>query len=159
MNSLNFEAPQRGHGQGSAAAGENLPPLLCRLDPLPLECDGMARVLSTLLTRDDVPHQVAIGSLSVNGVGTIDLHWWIELSDGRVCDLRARMWLGSEDGYLMGALCQVSGTFTGPEALRGRSPCTQASSRSSLEPPRTVFLHGPNKNCNGQSDKEALADC
>lgn len=123
MNCLNFEAPASGHGQGSAAAGEDLPPLLCRLDPLPLECDGMTRVLSTLLTRDEVPHRVAIGSLSVTGVGTIDLHWWIELSDDRVCDLRARMWLGSEDGVPHG--CFVPGdrhlyrtrSVTGPQSL------------------------------------------
>lgn len=107
MTARNFEEPLSALDPSGRAFGDGLSPLLSRLDPLPLECDGMARVLSTLLTRDDVPHQLAIGSLSVNGVGTIDLHWWIELSDGRVCDLRARMWLGTEDGVPHG--CFVPG--------------------------------------------------
>ncbi|MFN9475141.1 hypothetical protein [Acidovorax sp.] len=97
MNAMNLKEQPGHHGLGGGHTGEHLPLLLSRLDPLPLECDGMTRVLSTLLARDEIPHHVVVGSLTVNGAGSIDLHWWIELLDGRVCDLRARMWLGTED--------------------------------------------------------------
>lgn len=70
---------------------------LALLDPLPLECDGLSRVLSMLLTRDGVSHRVCAGVLTVRGHGTIPVHWWITLSDGRICDLRARMWIGCGD--------------------------------------------------------------
>ncbi|WP_413460654.1 hypothetical protein [Herbaspirillum huttiense] len=53
----------------------------------------MTRCLSMLLTRLAVPHQVLIGQLTVRGAVT-PLHWWIQLADGRLIDLRARMWLG-----------------------------------------------------------------
>ncbi len=100
-----------------------------------------------------------IGFLSVNGVGTIDLHWWIELSDGRVYDLGAQMWLGTEDGAPHGCLLP-----SGPQKYEARS----VLGAQVLHPgvfailarvPWTAFLHGPNRNCNVQSDKEALADC
>ncbi|WP_306555202.1 hypothetical protein [Acidovorax sp.] len=67
------------------------------LDPLPLECDGLARALSMLLARDGIEHQVHIGALSVAGVGRIPHHWWIELEGGEICDARARMWLGADE--------------------------------------------------------------
>jgi hypothetical protein len=61
------------------------------IDP---ECDGMPRVLSTLMQRDRLEHRVFVGRLDVEDCGAIPTHWWIELPDGRICDLRARMWLG-----------------------------------------------------------------
>ena len=64
------------------------------LDALPLECDGMSRVVSALLTRDSICHLVCTGRLEIDGVGVIPRHWWIELGDGVICDWRARMWLG-----------------------------------------------------------------
>ena len=67
------------------------------LDRLPLECDGLTRVISTLLTRDGVAHQAMAGALLVPGVGDIGLHWWIDLVDGRRVDYRARMWLGGSE--------------------------------------------------------------
>ncbi len=67
---------------------------LARVNALQLECDGLTRVISTLLQRDGVDHRVFVGQLEVDGVGTIDYHWWIDLLDGTLCDLRARMWLG-----------------------------------------------------------------
>lgn len=66
------------------------------VDKLPLECDGMTRVVSALLTREDIAHQVNIGRLDVTGQGVIPLHWWISLADGLICDYRARMWLGTD---------------------------------------------------------------
>lgn len=66
------------------------------LDLLPLECDGLTRLISTLLQRDMVDHRVYIGSVDIDGVGGISYHWWIALHDGRFLDFRLRMWLGSD---------------------------------------------------------------
>jgi hypothetical protein len=62
---------------------------------LPLECDGLTRVLSYLLDRNGVAHRVMQGSVSV-GKKTFDPHFWIELLDGHVIDYRARMWFGNK---------------------------------------------------------------
>lgn len=69
---------------------------LAALDALRLECDGMTRVISSLLQRDGVAHAAMVGRLDVDQVGSIALHHWIELPDGRRIDLRARMWLGND---------------------------------------------------------------
>ncbi|WP_189691147.1 hypothetical protein [Pseudorhodoferax aquiterrae] len=69
---------------------------LSALDSLRLECDGMTRVVSALLLRDGIAHVPMCGTLSVAGVGEIPVHHWIELEDGRLIDLRARMWLGED---------------------------------------------------------------
>lgn len=65
---------------------------LAQLDHLPLECDGMTNIISTLLHREGIKHQVCIGSLTIPA-GTIPLHYWITL-DKEIIDFRARMWLG-----------------------------------------------------------------
>lgn len=64
-------------------------------DPLPLECDGLTRVLHTLLARAGISHTVFIGGVvhHPTHVGQ-DPHLWIDLDDGRRLDCRARMWLG-----------------------------------------------------------------
>lgn len=61
-----------------------------------LECDGLTRVISTLMQRDGIHHQVCVGTLTISNVGMIPIHWWIVLSDGRICDYRARMWSREE---------------------------------------------------------------
>lgn len=61
------------------------------LDGLPLECDGVTRALSLLLTREGIKHVIHIGALQVEGVGRIGLHWWIVLPGGQIYDARARM--------------------------------------------------------------------
>lgn len=67
------------------------------LDALPLECDGLTRITSALLHRENVEHSVCVGSLDIEGRPLIPMHLWIELQDGRIVDLRARMWAGKED--------------------------------------------------------------
>lgn len=67
------------------------------LDALPLECDGMARVVSILLRREGIDHQVQIGSLEIEDVGHIQLHFWIALDDHYIFDIRARIWLGDHE--------------------------------------------------------------
>jgi hypothetical protein len=76
---------------------------LAAVDSLPLECDGVSRIVSVLLARDNVAHDVCIGSLEVQGVGRIPLHHWIELPDGVLVDFRAQMWLGSDPAVPHGA--------------------------------------------------------
>ena len=76
---------------------------LAMLDPLPLECDGMTRCISTVLSHMGRPHTVHFGELAIDGVGSIPLHFWIELSCGLIIDLRARMWLG-EGGSVPGSV-------------------------------------------------------
>lgn len=66
---------------------------LTYFDDMPLECDGMTRVLSTVLAKQGVKHTVAGGLLSGGERGQIP-HYWIELPDKRIIDLRARMWMG-----------------------------------------------------------------
>lgn len=98
--------------------------LLAPVDSLPLECDGLTRVISTLFQRDGIPHGVNIGALSVAGVGTIPHHWWIALPNGQVCDYRARMWLGKTEqvphGIFAPDLCHVYSVSTtvDPSAVR-----------------------------------------
>lgn len=70
---------------------------LRRLEPLPLECDGVTRALSMLLARDGIQHEVHTGALVVTDVGCISYHWWIELAGWEICDARARMWLGTHE--------------------------------------------------------------
>ncbi len=79
------------------------------LDPLndaPLECDGMSRVISALLSINGIEHQAWQGLLldcklledhSVGPEVEIAVtHWWIKLADGSTIDYRARMWLGDD---------------------------------------------------------------
>lgn len=76
-----------------ASDHEQLQAWLAPLNELQLECDGMTRVISALLTRDSIFHLVCTGHLEVDGHGRTPGHWWIELDDGWICDWRARMWL------------------------------------------------------------------
>jgi len=68
-----------------------------------LECDGLTRVLHTVLTDANVGHLVCLGKVSYSGHlpderSLVEPHLWIELgsdSEGLlVVDYRLRMWLG-----------------------------------------------------------------
>ncbi|WP_343177139.1 hypothetical protein [Pseudomonas sp. 4810-S13] len=71
-----------------------------------VECDGMTRVVSHLLSKNGIEHIVAGGLLvdlkriDDTAVSNHELcgvsHWWIELGYSYVVDFRARMWLGPE---------------------------------------------------------------
>lgn len=65
---------------------------LNEFDKLPLECDGLTKVISYYLTSENIKHWVHTGELS--GVNGTLYHQWIELSNGRYIDYRARMWQG-----------------------------------------------------------------
>lgn len=69
--------------------------IIMRYDKLPLECDGMTRVLSYVLSELEIGHVVITGILS-GPYGSIP-HYWIQIEDGKYIDLRCRMWQGKED--------------------------------------------------------------
>lgn len=60
-----------------------------------LECDGAVRVIHHLLNKMGADHKVMAGYLETSQ-GVIPLHFWIELPDGRIIDVKSRMWLGDE---------------------------------------------------------------
>ena len=65
-------------------------------DDLPLECDGMTRVVSFALREAGIPHVAKAGELLVDGVRVVPVHFWIEC-DGSIADYRARTWAGDEE--------------------------------------------------------------
>lgn len=72
--------------------------LLTPYDACNLECDGLTRVLHTVLRCDDIEHSCFVGSLTdTRQEKHIPLHFWIELPDGRTVDYRARMWIREAD--------------------------------------------------------------
>lgn len=71
---------------------------LARAAGFPLDCVGLAQVISTLLQREGIVHEVHKGRLDVVKVGTIFDHWWVALSwqyPQAVIELRARTMLGN----------------------------------------------------------------
>lgn len=93
---------------------------LRQFDRLPLECDGLSRVISTLLHREGIDHQLMAGSLTIVGVGRIGLHWWIELPEGAVVDFRARMWLGDDEAVPHGLFERTSAMTYDGSLVRAR---------------------------------------
>ena len=74
---------------------ETVEVLVSKYINLPLECDGLTRVIHYILDRNKIKHKVFLGSISL-GDKNMDPHYWIELSDKRIVDYRARMWLGNK---------------------------------------------------------------
>lgn len=58
-----------------------------------LECDGLTRVLSYILSAEGIDHRTMMGCLQVQDREVLDFHCWIEV-DHQILDFRARMWLG-----------------------------------------------------------------
>jgi hypothetical protein len=64
-------------------------------DKCKLECDGLSRVLSYILTVNNIEHEVCVGEIIDTTTGNeFAPHFWIDLPDGKRIDYRARMWLG-----------------------------------------------------------------
>lgn len=74
----------------------NLEEVAARAAKWPLECDGTTRCLAALMVRHNQACSVACGQLDVHGLGYIAPHWWLELPDGRLFDVKARMWLDDD---------------------------------------------------------------
>lgn len=80
-------------------------------DASPTECDGMTRILHTVLTKAEVPHQCYVGRVARRGGGMvigilIPWHMWIETQQGIIVDYRLRHYLGGEAPH---------GVFTAPD--------------------------------------------
>ena len=63
-----------------------------------LECDGLTRVLHSVLVENRIPHETMVGTVRL-GKKAFDPHFWIRLPDGYVVDYRARMWLGDKASH------------------------------------------------------------
>lgn len=82
------------------ATVERLCELLDELDDANAECDGVARLVSTVLSRHGIEHQVYAGTIrrksESGGADTVmGSHHWVECGQLRI-DYRARMWLGTD---------------------------------------------------------------
>ncbi len=79
------------------SAPTDLATLLAPYDRYRLECDGLTRVLSTVLHRRGIAHICVVGKI-VDLLDTVSMwpHYWLTLDDGRIVDYRARMWLGDK---------------------------------------------------------------
>ena len=71
---------------------------LDQYDGCRLECDGLTRVLSYILTTAGIEHCVMMGEIVDTKTGQrFSPHFWITLPDRRHIDYRARMWLGEAE--------------------------------------------------------------
>ena len=83
-------------------AKTHLKALLDSYDACALECDGMTRVLHTVLSAQQILHQVVVGRIAhAPTCLAIEPHFWIKVpscngQDLRV-DYRARLWLGDRE--------------------------------------------------------------
>jgi hypothetical protein len=69
--------------------------LVEKYENLPLECDGMTRVLSYVLDENHISHKTMQGRVEVDGE-EFEPHWWIDLGNGTILDYRLRMWFGNK---------------------------------------------------------------
>jgi hypothetical protein len=61
-------------------------------EELPLDCDGMTRVITYVLTKEQISHSVFTGTIRVEGKGEFKPHFWIRLETGEIVDYRSRLW-------------------------------------------------------------------
>jgi len=67
-------------------------------DRASLECDGLTRVLHTVLEHNGINHKVMQGGVETLGE-YFEPHWWIEIGGGKVVDYRLKMWFGSKAAH------------------------------------------------------------
>ncbi|WP_346798102.1 hypothetical protein R5M92_04270 [Halomonas sp. Bachu 37] len=92
-------------------ARETLIQLTRDLDTAPVECDGMARLVTTRLTKAGIPHQVEAGRLDTPN-GPIAPHFWVRCGPW-VIDYRVRLWVGEGDGVPHGVVGQGDWQYLG----------------------------------------------
>jgi hypothetical protein len=79
----------------TSACRAKLTHLLDRYDQCRLECDGLTRVLHTVLAVQHIPHRVVVGRIAHTPTHTaMSPHFWIALEGEWRVNYRARMWLG-----------------------------------------------------------------
>lgn len=67
--------------------------LVKHLEYAPVECDGMARLVATVLTQHKVAYQGMAGTITPKGCDYTIPHFWVQVGE-LVIDYRAQMWLG-----------------------------------------------------------------
>lgn len=70
--------------------------LVGHLANAPVECDGMARLVVTVLEKHNIPYQAMLGEIVPTGLTCSIPHFWVQVGD-LIIDYRARMWLGESD--------------------------------------------------------------
>jgi hypothetical protein len=83
------------------------------LEPLaksPVECDGMTRLVATVLAENGIAYQGFCGRISV-GNRTMTPHFWIEVGPWRI-DYRSKMWFPGENGIQEGVFLANQGEIT-----------------------------------------------
>lgn len=83
------------------------------LDPLakaPVECDGMSRLVATVLAEIGIAYQGYRGRLS-SGSQTMAPHFWIEVGPWRI-DYRSRLWFPDDNGIQEGVFLANQGEIT-----------------------------------------------
>lgn len=74
-----------------------IPPLIAKyVDLHHLECDGLSRMIDSVLTRENIPHQNYWGELRYNNRSIT--HFWIDVCEENTIyriDYRAQMWFGN----------------------------------------------------------------
>ncbi len=75
--------------------------LLDPYDKSPVECDGMTRIVATILSQNQIEHQPMLGTINLlnqeNQPQILSPHYWINLPSGERIDYRIRMWLGDSE--------------------------------------------------------------
>lgn len=61
-----------------------------------VECDGMTRLISMMFDREGIDYTIHRGAVISPGNKKLGVHYWIELDNGDICDLRCRMWFGED---------------------------------------------------------------
>ena len=98
---------------------------LNRLDGLPVECDGMTRLVVTLLERHQQPFQAFYGAVTV-GESRFEHHFWV-VTEGCIIDYRARMWLGDDAPHGVFSLKEFGHCYSGePVVVSPLSPALEA---------------------------------
>ncbi len=71
----------------------------------------MTRCISTVLSKHCIAHIVHQGRVTIEGLGEIPTHFWIELQSKELVDLRAQMWLGRIEDVPHGVFIPKPGTI------------------------------------------------
>jgi hypothetical protein len=77
-------------------------------ETLPLEGDGMTRVITYVLKKERISHSVFMGTIRVEGRGTFKPHFWIRLKTREIVDYRSRIWFKGDKGIPEGVFKEGS---------------------------------------------------
>jgi hypothetical protein len=75
---------------------DRLESLVKHLEFAPVECDGMARLVATVLVQHNIQYQGMVGSIVPKGFDFSIPHFWVQVGD-LIIDYRAQIWLGNND--------------------------------------------------------------